>query len=440
MKKILTNNIGLKIASVIGAFFLWIIVVNIDDPVITRVYTGIQVEVTNETAITDGGKTYEIIDDSDVISVAVTAERSVIEDLSKDNIKAVADMKNITFMNTVPIELKSTRYSEKINSLTSRNTTISVLVEDRKEKQMKISVTTEGQVASGYIPGSVSPSIDVIKVSGPESKVDLVSKAEICVDFADMNESFVTSSPITLYDMKGNLINDPAIEMSKAEITANVEILEIKEIPVTANFIGTAAPGYGATGTVICDPSSIKIAGKGSAFDNLSAVKIPDSALSIDGATENVEAIVDVTNYLPKSVKLADPDFTGEINVIAVVEQHDTISIPISVSDISVINLPENYIAHIVSGEPNIMVEVSGLAGDLDASVLAGITGVIDANSLMPRLEEGEQLEEGTILRVGSNDGAVILNLPQGIIQNSIVTMEVIINYVEPTEEVAEEQ
>ena len=32
MKKMLTNNLGLKLLSVIGAIMLWLIVMNIDDP------------------------------------------------------------------------------------------------------------------------------------------------------------------------------------------------------------------------------------------------------------------------------------------------------------------------------------------------------------------------------------------------------------------------
>ena len=78
MKNLLTNNIGLKILSVISAILLWIIVVNIDNPVISRVYSGIPVEIINSSAITSEGKTFEVADDSDVITVVISAERSII--------------------------------------------------------------------------------------------------------------------------------------------------------------------------------------------------------------------------------------------------------------------------------------------------------------------------------------------------------------------------
>ena len=120
MKNLLTNNIGLKILSVISAILLWIIVVNIDNPVISRVYSGIPVEIVNSSAITSEGKTFEVADDSDVITVVISAERSIIEDLTKDNIKVVDDMKNITFMNTDLIELKTKRYYNKLESIQTK--------------------------------------------------------------------------------------------------------------------------------------------------------------------------------------------------------------------------------------------------------------------------------------------------------------------------------
>lgn len=47
MKKGLMNNWGLKILSFLLAVMLWLIVVNIDDPVTTQTFNNIPVAVTN---------------------------------------------------------------------------------------------------------------------------------------------------------------------------------------------------------------------------------------------------------------------------------------------------------------------------------------------------------------------------------------------------------
>ena len=74
MLKKLTNNLGLKLLSLLAAAIIWLVVVNIDDPVSTRTYSSIPVEVINEDTITSEGKVYSVLDNSDVINVTVLVD------------------------------------------------------------------------------------------------------------------------------------------------------------------------------------------------------------------------------------------------------------------------------------------------------------------------------------------------------------------------------
>jgi len=47
MRKRLTNNLGLKILSVMVAFVIWLVILNVDDPTITTRITGIDVKTIN---------------------------------------------------------------------------------------------------------------------------------------------------------------------------------------------------------------------------------------------------------------------------------------------------------------------------------------------------------------------------------------------------------
>ena len=58
---VVTNNFGLKVLSIIFAIIMWLVVVNIDDPKITKTFTT-TVSITNESAISDMGKYYEVVD------------------------------------------------------------------------------------------------------------------------------------------------------------------------------------------------------------------------------------------------------------------------------------------------------------------------------------------------------------------------------------------
>ena len=55
MKKSLTTNIPLKIMSVIAAILIWLIIVNVDNPIVTRTIPNVPVQVLNEAYIESGG-------------------------------------------------------------------------------------------------------------------------------------------------------------------------------------------------------------------------------------------------------------------------------------------------------------------------------------------------------------------------------------------------
>ena len=78
MKKRLTNNIGLKMLAFLIAVFMWLIVVNIDDPIMDKTYTGITVSVINEDVVTDNNRTYQIVDNTQTVNVVVSAKRSIL--------------------------------------------------------------------------------------------------------------------------------------------------------------------------------------------------------------------------------------------------------------------------------------------------------------------------------------------------------------------------
>ena len=116
--KSLTNNFGFKLLAFVFAFMLWLVVYNIEDPVITRPYTAI-VSVKNEDKIKEMNKCYEIIDASNIVSFSVSAKRSIIEKLEDSDFTAVADMNNIMLSRDkktaqIRIDISSSRYSSSI--------------------------------------------------------------------------------------------------------------------------------------------------------------------------------------------------------------------------------------------------------------------------------------------------------------------------------------
>ena len=55
--KLITNNFGLKVLAVIVAVIFWLIIVNVEDPERTRVFS-VPVTIENADYLEDMGKTY----------------------------------------------------------------------------------------------------------------------------------------------------------------------------------------------------------------------------------------------------------------------------------------------------------------------------------------------------------------------------------------------
>lgn len=233
MKKKLTDNLGLKILAFLFSVVIWFIVVNINDPVDKTVFRNIPVEILNEDAVTSQGKIYEILDDSNVIDVTVWAKRSILDALGRENIIATADMQEINLMDTmVRIKLSTNKYNDKLDSIVSSTENMQIKIEDLKRKQFLITTRTVGEPADGYILGNVSADQNLVRVSGPESLVELVDHAEVSVDVAGLSQDIRTDVTIHLYDADNNPVQEDTLKKSLDQVQVGVEILQTKRVPL----------------------------------------------------------------------------------------------------------------------------------------------------------------------------------------------------------------
>ena len=118
MRRRLTVNLGLKILAFFIAVFMWLIVVNIDDPVTEEVYNGVPVSVINEEVVTTTNRTYQVVDNTREVNVTVSAKRSILNKIKVGDIVAIADMKELSLGSQIPIEvtIPGDRKSTRLNS------------------------------------------------------------------------------------------------------------------------------------------------------------------------------------------------------------------------------------------------------------------------------------------------------------------------------------
>jgi len=331
MKDRLKNNWQLKLLSLGIAVVLWIVVVSIDDPLKSRPISGIQVEVTNGSAITSEGKVYEVLDNSNIITIEVTARRSVLSTLTKDDFKAVANMQDIQLMKFVPITVSCTKNAE-VNDITTKTPNLKISIEDSESRTVPIVVKTSGKPADGYEVDKTNTisSPESVRITGAASVIGNIDKVYAEVDVSGMTMDTDRVTKLTLYDNNGDVIRNSSLtyNVDINSIDVQVKLLKTKEVPIKASVSGTVADGYRYT-RVSCEPSTITLAAKADVLKQATEIEIPSSQININGAAGDVETVVDISEYLPEGTQLAaEEESTVAVTVIVEKLENQIITLP----------------------------------------------------------------------------------------------------------------
>lgn len=427
MKNRLTNNIGLKLASIFFAVVLWLVVNSINNPTVSESYYNIPVKLLNTDLITDSNQVYEVLDNTDVISrVVVRAPRSVIEELKSDNIIATADVSELSSLDTISIRLATNVSARDITSITGSIDTVKLNIENRRSKALSLKATASGEVEAGYMVGDITTDQNLVRISGPQSVIDRIVKAAVDVDVTGMTSDIVTDAEIRFYDADDKIVNTGNITQNIKTVGMRIPIGQTATVPLNFAVSGEAAPGYRYTGEIEGNGTSVMITGRASAIKNVTSIDIPAEALDITDRTEDFVAEVDIRQYLPENVSLADA--SQAVRIVTVhIEQEISRRLEIREERVRIINLPEGYDASISGLEERFTIEVVGLSRDVSVLQAGNINGTVDIEKWMQ--QRGiEQPEPGYYTL------EVDFGLPEGVSLQRPVTVMLHISELEEEE------
>lgn len=419
LRKRLLNNWGLKLISLVLAFFLWFLVVQIGDPKDDRDMGNVQVKLINTELLEKENKVYEVLENTDTVRVTVYAPKSVFTQLRNSDIIAEADVSKLTDINTIPIEL--TTATSNVVSLKGSHDVVKLNVEDKASKYVTLMCSSAGRVAEGYVSSALTPDQNRIEVSGPKSAVEQVKYAGASIDVTDASSTLTANVEISLYDVNGNKVERDNLKKNTDYVKMTVEVLAVKEVPVVVNVNGAPKEGYMVSGKATADLDSVVVAGTNAALAKISEIVISDEVLDISDATENVVKVIDLKEFLPDNVKFADSSFNGKVTVTVPVEAIIDKTIQVSMEDIEVKGSVDNATIEIMeSANAFCSVEIAGLKGKVDTLKTENIRGVIDVKSFM----DSEGL---TTLKAGNYTMPVTFLVGDGIIVKNSVKVKVVI-------------
>lgn len=310
MKLKLTDNLFLKLLSIGLAVILWLAVVNISDAEGTKTFSK-EVTLLNTDIITENGQVFRVEDNTNVVKVTVRARKSVLDKLRQEDFILTADMKkDLKYNYLVGINVECRNKSISVaEDVTLDRYNIQVSVEDSATEQFPVIVRYTGKPADGMVVGSLVPEQTVIKITGPVSIVERIRLVEALVDVTGLPGNTVKTCTLNLYDGADDVIDTTYLNfVGKSDgIDITVSLLNTKTVPLKFQYSGTPAENYEVT-EISCKPETVDIAGTAEVLSGITRLEIPESAVDVEGIDEELQLVVDITEYLPSGIILEDAE------------------------------------------------------------------------------------------------------------------------------------
>lgn len=417
MRKRLMNNIGLKVLAFFVAFMLWLIVVNIDDPVTHKTFSDIPVSVINEEVLANAKQpqTYQIVDNTQTVDVSVTAKRKTLNKIKEEDIIAVADLKELTLDTQIPIDITIRGYEERYDDAHASPRNLQIRLEDEETKKFPIVPTTTGSVRDGYVLGDIQASPEKVSIRGPKSVIEEISRVEASVSVSGLSKDTLLESELVLYDSNNNVIDQNLLSnnLGMEGVGVNVQILNTKSVPLKFDTSGIhTAIGYEFAGITV-EPETVQISGKRDIISKIESIEIPAEALNITNIKEKTEEVVNVGDYLPDNVRLVDEN-AGLVVVTISVEKDGTKSYDVSVGLIKVNNLSEELTMNYATSDA-LELQVRGPKDVLESLVV----------------DQGVSIDLRKYDKEGTYSVPVTVSLPQGCVLEKDIKVQVILSMKE---------
>ena len=397
MKHKWTNNLGLKIVSLLVSCLIWVVVTNTNDPESTQVYKNVPITIKNQDTITNANKTFTVVDGVDKINVYVTARKSVRSSLAADSFIVKADMENYNeALGTVPLEISCEDGRIRQEDIRMLPSSLKISMEDKVEQNFGMAVVTTGKPDKGYEVGKTTiVTGDTIRIAGPESLIKIIGKVTISVDDTNMSMGSTDFYPIRIEDKNGatltdgqmsnlELKNSDGVSLQNNSAEVRTELWKVyNDIPLKVEVTGEVAPGYKVSAVTLA-PQTINLVAEENAIEELGGIIQLKDPVNVEGMTETQDFTVDLNDTLNQydDIRL-ESDISSAITVHVGIDEVGSKTFQMPISDIIMHNTPSDK-KLIFSPADAVSISVKTTSEDSEEAItltLSDISAEIDLKS-----------------------------------------------------------
>lgn len=424
----LTANIPLKIMSILVGILVWLLVVNVDNPIKTRtiIIPGENVEVINKAYVDSDNKMVMQDDNPDPVRVSVNAERKTLARLTASDISVVADLQQAGNLDTKPVMVPITASCSSVSADNIKVTPqyLEVRLEEKASQDFLVNAnygtSTPGK---GYEVGAQTASPEKVRITGPKSLINKIDKVNATVNVDGKTKDVTEDVNLQIIDKNQDSLTDGKmayLTIDNPKVTVTTKFWKIRTgVKLRAGYTGEAADGY-QVDSVTTVPDTISIAGTDEALEKLrledNTLWISGDGVDISGEKGDMEKKVSLKDVLPEDTKLtsgASEDVLVRVSILPVGSR--TFSLP--ANEIEVDNKPSDL--QFAFDTDSISVKVKAVDGDIDEFDVSDIKASIDLDGKTE----------------GSYEVPVTVKLPKGYELLEDVTTDVTISEISNVED-----
>lgn len=360
------------------ATFLWAWIAQMTDPILTRNYREMDINVPT-------------LDDSMIIVttlptvvVQVEGPESEFNQLNRTDLSVVLDTTSVQGPGDyrLPLMVEAPDTSARISVDPEQ---VQVQIDALVSKVLPLKVRNTLPKDDPRTVSDIAPEVSQVTVSGPSSAVERVDQVVLPITLDNQNDSF--TGVFTPYAIDANEQRVSEVQVLPAQVSTLVQIESRgKAVSVIPVISGVPAEGFTVQQRAAF-PDTVVVDGPAEALDSLLFVNT--TPVDITGATENVSEMVGLAD-LPPGVTVVEPA-GGQVEVRVAVGDISTSSQTLESLPVSPVNVPEGLTARVdprtisitVDGPGNVLADMESR----DVKVVVDVGGLpVGTHQVTPQI------------------------------------------------------
>ena len=377
MEKSNRRKIFYIIISIFIASFVWFYVNHSQE--VTLTVSDVPVELLNEeTTLAERG--LMVLGDQNItVDLKLRVPRSIVFRFDTDKIRAVADLSAITaagkqslgYQIYYPSGISAHAVTVELPAVRS----VQLEIGEMSRKDVEVRCKVVGNVAEGYIAGTLRLLPETLEVRGQQVDIMSVNYALLTLNITDATASIVELLDYELYDFNDQPIHNPNIHPVSEQIQVTLPVMTVKEVPLVVNFEESAGVRL-ENFTRTLEPQTVTISGDAATVESINEIVLDTVAL--DTLSEQENFVYDIV--LPDGIS----NLSGINTASLTITQGDTGIRTLDATRFDYENLSTKREVSIVTS--TLSVTLRGTQEDLDAvtpeqvRVVADLSDVADAS------------------------------------------------------------